>query len=167
MCLLTESTHMFSTIALVTSLQIVQTVDTPSPVINPKVSRDTRNGFINRLAEYVDQTVLDHPLFLSSRRQERLYWCVIVIRGDTTKRRESTHTVISCLLLAAKYVNAVCILLLLFADFSCIFCRKKLLFAFCCQRLIVLAFTSQVCNFQKFSLMLLTTVLIGCKRCIP
>ena len=34
MCFLTELTHMFSTIALVTSLQIVQTVDTPSPVIS-------------------------------------------------------------------------------------------------------------------------------------
>ena len=34
MCFLTELTHIFSTIALVTSLQIVQTVDTPSPVIS-------------------------------------------------------------------------------------------------------------------------------------
>ena len=161
MCLLTESTHMFSTIALVTSLQIVQTVDTPSPVINPKVSRDTRNVFINRLAEYVDQTVLDHLLFLSSRRQERLYIDASLSFEEIPPKEERVHTRLSVAfsLLQNRSMRFAFFFFFFLQSFPVFFVEKKLLFAFCCQRLIVLAFTSQVCNFQKFSLMLLTTVL--------
>ena len=36
-------------------------------------------------------------------------------------------------------------------SFAVFFAEKRLLFALCCQRLIVLALTSQVCNFEKSS----------------